>query len=106
MSYQNLLLEPQGAIVWLTLNRPKALNALDTTTLRELLTAVRDLRRGRAARVLIVTGAGERAFCAGADISGMAEMSGIDGRRFSRLGHRLMHAIEDLPIPVIAAVNG
>src|SRR5205085_1441885 len=67
---------------------------------------LRDVRHDREVRVLLVTGAGERAFVAGADIAAMSEMSATDGLEFTRLGHRVMQTFEDLPIPVIAAVNG
>jgi enoyl-CoA hydratase len=67
---------------------------------------LRDVRHDPSIRVLIITGAGDRAFVAGADIGAMSEMSNIDGLEFTRLGHRVMQTIEDLPIPVIAAVNG
>ena len=106
MDYENLRIETDGPIVTATLDRPKALNALDGTTIRELLRFVRDLRRDATARVLILTGAGEKAFCAGADIAAMQAMSPVEGRDWARLGQRLTSALEDLPIPVIAAVNG
>ena len=67
---------------------------------------LREVRHDTSVRVLIVTGAGDRAFVAGADIAAMSKMSTVDGLEFSRLGHRVMGTIEDLPIPVIAAVNG
>jgi enoyl-CoA hydratase len=90
----------------LTVNRPDALNALNRAVLEELAKVLRDVRHDPSIRALIVTGAGERAFVAGADIAAMAEMSAVDGLEFSRLGHRVMQTIEDLPIPVIAGVNG
>lgn len=96
----------KGAIATLTVNRPKALNALNRAVLEEIARVLRDARHDRSIRVLIVTGAGDRAFVAGADIAAMAEMSTTDGLEFTRLGHRVMQTIEDLPIPVIAAVNG
>jgi enoyl-CoA hydratase len=105
-AYTNLLLDRAGAVATLTLNRPRAANALDTTTLRELARAVREVRRDAAIHVLVVTGAGERAFSAGADIGAMAAMSGREGHAYSQLGHRVMASVEALPIPVIAAVNG
>ena len=74
--------------------------------LEEIAQVLRDVRHDPAVRVLIVTGAGDRAFVAGADIAAMAAMSAVEGLEFSRLGHRVMQTFEDLPIPVIAAVNG
>jgi enoyl-CoA hydratase len=96
----------KAEIATLTVNRPKALNALNRAVLEEISRVLRDVRHDRAVRVLIVTGAGDRAFVAGADIAAMAEMSATEGLEFTRLGHRVMQTIEDLPIPVIAAVNG
>jgi enoyl-CoA hydratase len=96
----------KAEIAALTVNRPKALNALNRAVLEEISRVLRDVRHDPAVRVLIVTGAGDRAFVAGADIAAMAEMSATEGLEFTRLGHRVMQTIEDLPIPVIAAVNG
>jgi enoyl-CoA hydratase len=95
-----------GEISLLTINRPKALNALNRHVIEDMARVLRDVRHNSAIRVLIVTGAGDRAFVAGADIAAMSQMSPIEGLEFSRLGHRVMQTIEDLPIPVIAAVNG
>jgi enoyl-CoA hydratase len=106
MEFQNLRFETDGAIGVLFLDRPKALNALDADTIRELLRCLREIRRVNEIRALVVTGAGDKAFCAGADIAAMSTMSPVEGRDWARLGQRLTSAIEDLPIPVIAAVNG
>ncbi len=106
MSYENLRVETDGSVVVVSLDRPKALNALDATTIRELLRFFRDLRRDGTARVVVLTGAGEKAFCAGADIAAMNAMTPVEGRDWARLGQRLTSAIEELPQPVIAAVNG
>jgi len=105
MELKNLLLD-RATIATLTVNRPAALNALDRRVLEEIAQVLRDVRHDPAVRVLIVTGAGDRAFVAGADIAAMAAMSAVEGLEFSRLGHRVMQTFEDLPIPVIAAVNG
>ncbi len=105
MELKSLLFD-HAAIATLTVNRPAALNALDRRVLEEIAQVLRDVRHDPAIRVLIVTGAGERAFVAGADIAAMAAMSALEGLEFSRLGHRVMQTFEDLPIPVIAAVNG
>ncbi|HJU09322.1 MAG TPA: enoyl-CoA hydratase-related protein [Candidatus Binataceae bacterium] len=102
---EDLIFE-KGEIVLLTINRPKALNALNRHVVENLTAVLREVREDRGARVLIITGAGDRAFVAGADIAAMAEMTAVEGLEFGRSGHRLMHDIEDLPIPVIAAVNG
>lgn len=106
MDFKNIRIETDGNVAVLFVDRPKALNALDGETIRELLRFVRDLKREGTVRALVITGAGEKAFCAGADIAAMSTMSAVEGRDWARLGQRLTSAIEDLPIPVIAAVNG
>ncbi len=95
-----------AALATLTVNRPNALNALNREVLGEILDVLHAIRRDPSIRVLIVTGAGERAFVAGADVAAMAKMSTLEGLEFSRFGHHVMNLIEELPIPVIAAVNG
>jgi enoyl-CoA hydratase len=102
---KNIIFE-KAAIATLTVNRPPALNALNREVLEEMARVIREVRHDSSVRVLIVTGAGDRAFVAGADIAAMSKMSASDGLDFSRLGHRVMESFEDLPIPVIAAVNG
>jgi enoyl-CoA hydratase len=102
---KNLIFE-KAAIATLTVNRPTALNALNQEVLEELARVIREVRHDSSVRVLIVTGAGERAFVAGADIAAMSKMTTAEGLDFSRLGHRVMETFEDLPIPAIAAVNG
>ncbi len=107
MTYQNILLEhAEPGIYVLTVNRPKALNALNAETLEELAHAIARVAADTAARVLLVTGAGEKAFVAGADISAMQSMSPLEAQAFSEKGMRVMHALEALPLPVIALVNG
>ncbi len=105
MEFKSLLVE--RARIWtITVNRPQALNALNHEVLQELAHAFSELRRDSAARALIITGAGERAFVAGADIGTLSELSTVEGLEFVKLGHRVMRAIEEAPVPVIAAVNG
>ena len=109
MAYETLLVERDGAVGTITINRPRALNALNSTVLRELARAASELcdpARGTPARALILTGAGEKAFAAGADIAEMASMSAWAGQEFSALGHRAMAALEALPCATIAAING
>ena len=106
MTYENLLIERDGAVVTVTVNRPKALNALNPATLWELQRCCEELRQDKTARCVLVTGAGDRAFIAGADIAAMQQMSVIDGRSFALFGQGVMRQLELLPIPVIAAVNG
>ena len=105
MDLKNIIFE-KAAIATLTVNRPAALNALNREVLDDMARVIREVRHDPSVRVLIVTGAGDKAFVAGADIAAMAKMSAVDGLDFSRLGHRVMESFEDLPIPVIAAVNG
>ena len=107
MNFQNILLEqPEAGIYLLTVNRPKALNALNAATLDEIATAVMAVAGDAAARVLLITGAEEKAFVAGADIAGMQNMSLEQAREFSENGTRVMHSLEALPVPAIALVNG
>ncbi len=96
----------KAPISTLTVNRPAALNALNRAVLEDMARVIREIRHDSAVRVLIVTGAGDRGFVAGADIAAMAKMTAVEGLEFSRLGHRVFETLEDLPIPVIAAVNG
>ena len=105
MELRELIFE-KAEVATLTVNRPKALNAFNREVLEGMARVLREVRHDPAVRVLIVTGAGDQAFVAGADIAAMAKMSALDGLDFSRLGHRVMESFEDLPIPVIAAVNG
>ena len=90
----------------LIVNRPKALNALNAETLGELMQALAQVADDKAARVLLITGGGDKAFIAGADIAAMQAMSALEAQAFSEKGQRVMQAIEALPIPVIALVNG
>ena len=98
-------LEKQGSIAILTVSRPEALNALNSRTLDELYETAVAVRGDEEIRCLIVTGEG-KAFVAGADIAEMQGLSAEEGRLFGLKGHRAFCAIEALPIPVIAAVNG
>lgn len=89
-----------------TIDRPKALNALNSQTLRDLHTALLALVRDEATRVVVLTGGGEKAFIAGADISEMSAMNAAEGVRFSQVGHDVTKLLELMPKPTIAAVNG
>lgn len=97
--------EAREGVYLLTINKPASLNALDTAVLGELAAVVEDLRTNESVKVLVLTGEG-RAFVAGADISEMVSKNPIDGLEFGRLGASVFRAIEQLPFPVIAAVNG
>src|SRR5512136_536631 len=106
MEYKNILLSMEGEIGILTINRPKALNALNIETLQDIQMGIQEVKGNPALKVLIVTGAGEKAFVAGADITEMKGMNSIEALNFSRLGHLTLKMIQDLDRPVIAAVNG
>ncbi len=106
MTYQTLLMETTDGIATLTVNRPQSLNALNSQVLRELECAFTALDSDGAVKVVILTGAGEKAFVAGADIKEMAEMNACQGHDFARQGQRVMLALEKMRKPVIAAVNG
>lgn len=106
MSYENLIFTKDGAIGVLKINRPKSLNALNPATVNEIASCLEAVRQDPSIRCLIVTGEGDRAFVAGADISAMVTMTATEGHAFSELGLGVLRKLETLPIPVIAAVNG
>lgn len=106
MAYENLLWEVRDGVGILTFNRPKVLNALDVKTFDELTEVIGLVERDRSVKALVVTGAGEKAFVAGADIAGMSTMTPTEARAFAERAHRLFERLERLPIPTIAAVNG
>jgi enoyl-CoA hydratase len=106
MAYENIRLELEDTLAILIIDRPKALNALTSQTLQELEVALRFIAHNSQLRGLIVTGAGEKAFVAGADIAEMVDFTTPQAREFAGLGHRVFHAMESLSIPTIAAVNG
>ncbi len=101
-----VLSEREGAVVLVTLNRPDKLNALNAELLAALETTFAELSADSSIACAILTGAGEKAFAAGADIAAMAEMSTEQARAFSETGHRVCSRIEKAPFPVIGAVNG
>ena len=103
--YSTLMIEKKEHVCILTINRPDALNALNSTTLTELTEAIDDLERDMSIRVVILTGAG-RAFVAGADIKEMTEMTPVEAKEFSAKGHDLLQKIEKSRLPFLAAVNG
>jgi len=104
--FDNLLVERDGPVAQVTINRPQVLNALNARTLAELGEAMDQLRTDAATRVVIVTGAGGKAFVAGADISELAALSAAGAQEHALLGQRVFDAIEHLGKPVIAAING
>jgi enoyl-CoA hydratase/carnithine racemase len=106
LTLANVLYEKKGAIAYVTVNRPKVLNALNTPTWQDLRTAFEAARDDAAVRGVILTGAGDKAFIAGADIGELAHATAIDAERSSRFGQGVLDLIENLGKPVIAAVNG
>lgn len=105
-NYNTLKLEVEQEIAVLTINRPKALNALNTEVIIELNHALDAVEANPSIRALIVTGAGEKSFVAGADIAEMASKNAEEGRQFSKHGNDVFSKLENLSIPTIAAVNG
>lgn len=106
MSDQILLVEDQPPFLILTLNRPEVRNALNAKLLRELELAIDEARFLEGLRVLIITGSGDKAFCAGADLKERLDMAESEVRSFLTAIRRLLIKIEELPLPVIAAING
>ena len=106
MTFENLLLERDGAVAIVTLNRPKVLNALNNQTLAELSACMATLKADESVRAIILTGAGEKSFVAGADINELATQSPVEGQAHARRGQLIFDAIEQLGKPVIAAING
>jgi enoyl-CoA hydratase len=106
MEYKNILLSFEGDLGILTIHRPKALNALNMETLKEIQMGIQEVKDHPEMKVLILTGSGEKAFVAGADILEMKDMNSIEAVSFSKLGHFTLKMIQDLDRPVIAAVNG
>jgi enoyl-CoA hydratase len=104
--FENISLMIEGTTATVTIDRPKVLNALNRATLVELLRVFDGLKTDRAIRAVVLTGAGEKAFVAGADIAEMAGLTSAEALRFAEMGHDLGDAIERLRVPVIAAVNG
>ena len=103
---QNLLVEREGAVATITINRPKVLNALNGQTLDELRRTVLALKHDDGVRAVIITGAGEKSFLAGADIHELAVQTPVSGREHARTGQHVLDLIEHMGKPVIAAING
>ncbi|WP_394974206.1 enoyl-CoA hydratase/isomerase family protein [uncultured Croceitalea sp.] len=107
MNYENIYIEEENSIATITIDRPKKLNALNKDTIRELHTAFKELDEDATTKVIIITGSGEKAFVAGADISEFADFSMKEGGKLAAKGQELLFdMVENLGTPVIAAVNG
>jgi len=106
MSFENIIFEIQDNIATISFNRPKALNALNQALLEEFNTAITQIEENPEIRVLVLTGAGGKSFVAGADISQLTQMNSLQAKKFATIGQNIFFRLENLPIPVIAAVNG
>jgi enoyl-CoA hydratase len=106
MNFENIILENKNAITYITVNRPKVLNALNMATMEELRAAFHDIKNDAAVRVVIFTGAGEKAFIAGADIGELAQQDAVSGKEYTHRGQNVLNLIENLGKPVIACING
>ena len=106
MSYENLLVEKQDETLWIIVNRPDKLNALNQMTVSELDLAITEADRDDAVLAVVISGAGEKAFVAGADIGELATLGPVEAKAFSRRGQAVFDRIENLGKPVVAAVNG
>jgi enoyl-CoA hydratase len=106
MTYENLLVETANAIATVTVNRPKALNALNERTLSELAHAFDALEADAAVRLVIVTGSGEKAFVAGADINELAKMEAMQAKDKAFFGQQVFARLERSSKPSIAMING
>lgn len=106
MSFENIIFEVDGNVAIIKFNRPKALNAINPGVLSEMGEALDMIEADANVKVLVLTGEGDKAFIAGADIGHMATFSPLQGRQFSLEGQNLLFRLEALPVPVIACVNG
>jgi enoyl-CoA hydratase len=106
MNYQMILLEKKGSIAYVTVNRPKVLNALNMAVMEELRSVFHDLKNEATIRVVILTGQGEKAFVAGADIAELATYDPVAAKQFTQRGQSVLNLIENLGKPVIACING
>ena len=106
MEYKYIIYEKSDGVATITLNRPEALNAFSKDVVSEILHVLEDVKNDENVRVVILTGAGEKAFSAGADIKSMAGMNALKARGLSLMGEKLCVALENLEKPVVAALNG
>ena len=106
MAYENIIYEVKDKIATITFNRPKALNALNGALLDELSQALDEIAADEDIRALVLTGSGDKSFVAGADITELATFNSLSAKHFAQKGHGIIHKLQQLPIAVIAAVNG
>jgi len=106
MTFENLLVEKKNAVAYVTVNRPKVLNALNMATMEELRSAFHDIKKDDSTRVVIFTGSGEKAFIAGADIGELSKHNAVSGKEYTHKGQSVLNLIENLGKPVIACING
>lgn len=106
MTFENILFEKKGSVAYVTVNRPKALNALNMATMEELRAAFTGIQQDNGIRTAILTGSGEKAFVAGADINELAQQDAVSGKAFAHRGQSVLDLIENLGKPVIACING
>src|SRR5215467_3294120 len=106
MSFENILFEKKNAIAYVTVNRPKVLNALNLATMEELRAAFHEVKNDASVRVVILTGAGEKAFIAGADIGELSKNDAVMAKEYTHRGQSVLNLIENLGKPVIACING
>src|SRR6476659_2375866 len=106
MTFDNILFEKKNSIAYVTVNRPKVLNALNMATMEELRAAFHEIKNDASVRVVIFTGAGEKAFIAGADIGELAKHDAVSGKEYTHRGQSVLNLIENLGKPVIACING
>src|SRR5881392_394156 len=106
MTFYNILCEKKNSIAYVTVNQPKVLNALNMATMEELRSAFHDIKNDSGVHVVIFTGAGEKAFIAGADIGELAQHDAVSGKEYTHRGQSVLNLIENLGKPVIACING
>ena len=106
MNLENILFDKRNSIAYVTVNRPKVLNALNMATMDELRAAFHDIKNDAGVRVVILTGSGEKAFIAGADINELAAHTAVSGKEYTHRGQSVLNLIENLGKPVIACLNG
>jgi enoyl-CoA hydratase len=106
MSFEKILFEKRNSIAYVTINRPKVLNALNMATMGELRTVFTDLKQDHEVRVVILTGAGEKSFVAGADIGELQRNNPVEAKEYTHRGQAVLDLIENLGKPVIACING